>query len=106
MHFRLSDAQRVPCASEVAGYAGGLVLHPSESVLMKKLTINKGPDFTPSQWAAAAMGLLASGGAAHVIELCRNWSVVLIAAGLCVPPAIVGWLNTRKRRSPQFTPPN
>lgn len=64
-----------------------------------KLPINKGPDFTPSQWIAAAIGLLATAGAAHVLTLSRNWSAVLILAGLCVPPVIIGWLNARDRQS-------
>jgi hypothetical protein len=62
------------------------------------LPINRGPDFTPSQWIAAAIGFFVSVGAAHVLALTRNWAIVLIVAGFCAPPAIVGWLKVKSRR--------
>ena len=62
------------------------------------LPINKGPDFTPSQWMAAAIGAFALAGISHVLSLSRSWSVVLIAVGFCLPPAIIGWLNSKNRR--------
>lgn len=64
-----------------------------------RLPINKGPDFTPSQWMAAASGFVVSAGAAHVLALSRNWGAVLVVAGFCVPPAVVGWLQARRRRT-------
>jgi hypothetical protein len=39
------------------------------------LPINRGPDFTPSQWIAAAIGFFVSVGAAHVLALTRNWAI-------------------------------
>jgi hypothetical protein len=29
----------------------------------------------------------------------RNWGVVLVAAGMCIPPAIVKWLKTERKTS-------
>jgi hypothetical protein len=65
------------------------------------LPINKGPDFIPSQWIAAVAGLFVSFGVTHVLTeqgyLARNWAMVLVAAGFCVPPVIIGWLRARQR---------
>jgi hypothetical protein len=62
--------------------------------------INKGPDWTPSQQTAGAIGFLASAAVAYLLVsqgyTTRNWAVVLVGVGLCVPPAIVGWLNTKR----------
>jgi hypothetical protein len=64
------------------------------------LPINKGPDFTPSQWIAAAVGFFVSAGTADTLAaqgyLTRNWAVALTVAGFCLPPAIVRWLTARK----------
>jgi hypothetical protein len=37
-------------------------------------------------------------GAAHVLALSKTWSVVLMLAAFCLPPAIIGWLKTRRHR--------
>jgi len=66
------------------------------------MQINKGPDWTAAQWTAAATGFFASASVGHVLVAqgyaTRNWAVILVAIGLCVPPAIVGWLDARKRQ--------
>jgi UDP-N-acetylmuramyl pentapeptide phosphotransferase/UDP-N-acetylglucosamine-1-phosphate transferase len=66
------------------------------------MEINKGPDWTATQFTAGAIGFFASAAVAHVLVAqgyaARNWAVILIAIGLCVPPAIVRWLDVRKRR--------
>jgi hypothetical protein len=65
------------------------------------LPINKGLDFTPAQWTAAFAGFLASGGLAHVLVvqgyLSKNWAMIPVILGFGVPPAVVGWLQSRKR---------
>lgn len=65
------------------------------------LPINKGLDFTPAQWIAAFAGFMLSGGAAHILVLrgylSENWSAILVIVGFGLPPAIVGWLKSRKR---------
>jgi hypothetical protein len=66
------------------------------------MEINKGPDWTAAQLTAGAIGFFASGAVAHLLVsqgyVTRNWAVILIAIGLCVPPAIVRWLDARKRQ--------
>ena len=68
------------------------------------LPINKGLDLTPLQWTAAAAGFFVSGAAARTLVLegylPRNWAVILVIIGFGVPPAIIGWLKTRKRDAP------
>lgn len=64
------------------------------------LPINKGPDFTPSQWIAATIGLFVSLAAAQLLAVTKIWSVAMMIAGFSVPPAIVGWLKARGRRMP------
>lgn len=68
------------------------------------LPINKGLDFTPLQWTAAAAGFFVSGVAARILVLQdylpRTWAVILVIMGFGVPPAIVGWLKARKRDVP------
>ena len=63
---------------------------------------NKGPDWTAAQLTAGAIGFFASAAVGRVLVsqgyATRNWAVILVAIGLCVPPAIVGWLDARKRR--------
>jgi hypothetical protein len=64
------------------------------------LPINKGPDWNASQYTAAAAGFFAGAGVAQVLLyyhlIARNLAVVVVVAGLAVPPAIVGWLQMRK----------
>ncbi|MEH2525268.1 hypothetical protein V1288_003177 [Bradyrhizobium sp. AZCC 2176] len=65
--------------------------------------INKGPYWwTPVQWTAGFAGFFVSAALAHVLVsqgyLTKNWGTVIIGAGLCVPVAIVGWLQAKKRR--------
>ncbi len=64
--------------------------------------INKGPDWTAAQWVAGAAGFFASAGVSHLLVsqgyAARNWAVIVIVVGLGAPPAIVGWLDARKRR--------
>jgi hypothetical protein len=66
------------------------------------MQINKGPDWTAAQFTAAAIGFFASAGVGHVLVAqgyaTRNWAVILVAIGLCVPPAIVRWLDVRQRQ--------
>ena len=66
------------------------------------MEINKGLDWTPTQWIAGAAGFLASAGASHLLVsqgyATRNWAVILILIGLGAPPAIVGWLDKKKRQ--------
>lgn len=63
-----------------------------------ELPINRGPDFSPPQWLAAAMGLLMSAGAAHIFALTQTWSVALMIVGFCLPPAVLSWLEMRRRK--------
>jgi hypothetical protein len=69
---------------------------------VKALLINKGPDWTAAQGTAAAIGFFAAAGIGRVLVAqgytTRNWAVILMAIGLCVPPAIVRWLDVRKRQ--------
>jgi hypothetical protein len=66
------------------------------------LEINKGPDWNPTQWVAGATGFFVSAAVAHLLVAqgyaTKNWATILIGIGLCVPPAIVGWLAARKRK--------
>jgi hypothetical protein len=66
------------------------------------MQINKGPDWTAAQMTAGAIGFFASAGVGHLLVsqgyATRHWAVILVAIGLCVPPAIVGWLDVRRRR--------
>ena len=66
------------------------------------MDMNKGPDWTPNQWVAGAVGFFVSAAVGHLLFIqgyvTKNWGTILIAVGLCVPPAIIGWLNARKRR--------
>jgi hypothetical protein len=66
------------------------------------LEINKGPDWTAAQWVAGATGFFVSAGIAHLLVsqgyATRNWAVILIIIGLGAPPAIVGWLDAKKRQ--------
>ena len=70
--------------------------------MVKALLINKGPDWTAAQSTAGAIGFFASAGVAYLLVsqgyVTRNWAVILVAIGLCVPPAIVGWLDVKKRQ--------
>jgi hypothetical protein len=65
------------------------------------LPINKGLDFTPAQWIAAFAGFFLSGGLAHILVvqgyLPENWALIPVIIGFGAPPAIVGWLKSRKR---------
>jgi hypothetical protein len=64
------------------------------------LPINKGPGWNTSQYTAAAVGFFASAGAAQVLLyynfIPRNLAIVVVVAGLGVPPFIVGWWQRRK----------
>jgi uncharacterized membrane protein len=66
------------------------------------MEINKGPDWTAAQFTAGAIGFVASAAVAHLLVsqgyATRNWAVILIAIGLCVPPTIVRWLDVKKRQ--------
>ena len=66
------------------------------------MDMNKGPDWTANQWVASAVGFFGSAAVARLLGsqgyVTKNWGTILIAVGLCVPPAVVGWLNARKRR--------
>jgi hypothetical protein len=74
------------------------------------MEINKGPDWTAAQSIAAAIGFFASAAVAHLLNsqgyATGKWPVILIAIGLCVPPAIVGWLDARKRRKSRLPRPD
>ncbi|QPF94097.1 hypothetical protein [Bradyrhizobium commune] len=65
------------------------------------LPINKGLDLTPAQWIAAWAGFFLSAGLAHVLValgyLSRNWAIIPVIIGFGAPPAIVGWLKSRKQ---------
>ena len=65
------------------------------------LPVRKGPDFTPAQWTAAAAGFMVSSAIAQILvvqgSLAKNWAVALVVIGFGVPPAIIGWLKSRKR---------
>ncbi|MBB4368647.1 hypothetical protein GGD63_001426 [Bradyrhizobium sp. cir1] len=65
------------------------------------LQINKGLDFTPAQWIAALAGFVLSAGLAQILVLqgylTRNWAIIPVIIGFGLPPAIVGWLKSRKR---------
>jgi hypothetical protein len=58
------------------------------------MEINKGPDWRSAQWVAAAAGFVVSAAISYVLVshygVDRRWAVVVIAAGLCVPPFVVG----------------
>ncbi len=64
------------------------------------LPINKGPDWNSSQYTAAAVGSFAGCVATQVLLyyhlIPRNLAVVLVAAAMSVPPAIVRWRQKRK----------
>jgi hypothetical protein len=64
------------------------------------LPINKGPDWNASQYTAAAVGFFGSAAVSQVLVyyhlIPRNIAVVVIAAGLVIPPFIVGWRQKRK----------
>jgi hypothetical protein len=66
------------------------------------MQINKGPDWTAAQFTAGAIGFFGSAAVAHLLVsqgyATRNWAVILVGVGLCVPPAIVAWLDVRKRQ--------
>jgi CDP-diglyceride synthetase len=66
------------------------------------MDMNKGPDWSPNQWVAGAVGFFVSAAVGHLLfvhgYVTKNWGTILIAIGLCVPPAVIGWLNARKRR--------
>jgi hypothetical protein len=70
------------------------------------MNMNKGPDWTPNQWVAGAVGFFVSAAVVHLPfvqgYVAKNWGTILIAVGLCVPPAVIGWLNARKRRKREF----
>ena len=65
------------------------------------LILNKGPDWTANQSVAGALGFFVSAAVAHLLVsqgyATRNWAVILVAVGVCLPPAVVGWLDARKR---------
>lgn len=65
------------------------------------MKFNNGPDGSPAQWIAGAVGFFASLALARVLVsqgyLTKSWGTVLVGAGLCVPVAIVGWLEAKKR---------
>ena len=66
------------------------------------MDMNKGPDWTPNQWVAGAVGFFVSAAVVHLPlvqgYVAKSWGTILIAVGLCVPPAVIGWLDARKRR--------
>ena len=66
------------------------------------MEINKGPDWNATQWLAGVIGFFASAAVAQVLVsqgyATRNWAVIMVVTGLCVPPAVVGWLGARKRQ--------
>jgi hypothetical protein len=64
------------------------------------LPINKGPGWNTSQYTAAAAGFFSGAGAAQVLLyydlIPRNLAIVVVGAGLGLPPFIVGWWQKRK----------
>ncbi|MBR0896380.1 hypothetical protein JQ616_15580 [Bradyrhizobium tropiciagri] len=62
--------------------------------------INKGPGWNTSQYTAAAAGFFAGASASQVLLyyhlVPRNFAIVVVVAGLGVPPFIVGWWQKRK----------
>lgn len=69
---------------------------------MENLEINKGLDWTATQWVAAAAGFFASAGMAQLLVwqgyATRNWAIILVIIGFGAPPFIVGWLDVRKHK--------
>jgi hypothetical protein len=65
------------------------------------LPINKGLDLSPAQWIAAFAGFFLSSGLARILVvqgyLPENWAPIPVIIGFGAPPAIIGWLKSRKR---------
>ncbi len=74
----------------------------SVSIAMS-LPINKGPDWTASQYTAAGVGFFVGSAAAQVLSyyglIPGNLAIVVVVAASAVPPFIVGWWQKRKHGS-------
>jgi|GEM_PF-4148852 len=63
------------------------------------MQINKGPDWSATQWLAAAIGFFVSSAVAYVLVwhygVDRHWAVILVVIGLGGPPFLISRFGSK-----------